>query len=74
MKCQLKILLIYASYDLLIAEEVAILRGISLATEARLMSFVIESNALEVVNLINAGVPSSTNIGLVIGEIRGKAS
>ena len=53
-------------------EAVAVLRGIDLAIETGLTPFVVETNALAVVNLIQTGKASSADIGLVIGEILSK--
>ncbi|KAL5753363.1 hypothetical protein ACOSQ2_023870 [Xanthoceras sorbifolium] len=52
-----------------IAEATAILRGIQLALDAGLHPFVVESDNLNVVNLILAKEPPRSEIGLVISDI-----
>ena len=47
----------------------AILCGITLAIETGLTPFVIETSALATVKLIQVGIPSLADVGLIIGEI-----
>ncbi|KAK1551814.1 hypothetical protein Q3G72_005253 [Acer saccharum] len=47
-------------------------QGINLAFDSNLIPFVIKTDALVVVKLIEAKSPSLANIGLVIGEIVSK--
>ncbi|KAK3199349.1 hypothetical protein Dsin_022764 [Dipteronia sinensis] len=61
---------IQASYSPQVAEAVALLRGIILAAETGLSPIVVESDPLGVVNLVNAGSSCSTEIRLVIDDIR----
>ncbi|KAK2642363.1 hypothetical protein Ddye_024126 [Dipteronia dyeriana] len=51
-------------------ETMAILRGMTFATESGLLPIVVESNALEVVNLINSGNQIHVDIDLVVDDIR----
>ncbi|KAK2635163.1 hypothetical protein Ddye_029955 [Dipteronia dyeriana] len=46
-----------------------VLYGINLASDTGLQPFMVESDALGVVNLVNAGSPSLADIGIVIGDI-----
>ncbi|KAK3218996.1 hypothetical protein Dsin_012966 [Dipteronia sinensis] len=59
-----------ANYSPLVAEAMAIFRGITFAVEAGLVPIVVESDALAVVNLINAGDQIHAEIGLVVCDIR----
>ncbi|KAK1587767.1 hypothetical protein Q3G72_016635 [Acer saccharum] len=63
---------IQANFSPLIAEAMTILQGINLAFDSNLIPFVIKTDALAVVKLIEAKSPSLANIGLVIGEIVSK--
>ncbi|KAK3189303.1 hypothetical protein Dsin_028864 [Dipteronia sinensis] len=60
---------INASFSLMIAEAVAVLCGIDLAVEKGMLPIVIETDALSVVNLIRAGCPISSDIGMMIGDV-----
>ncbi|KAK1581615.1 hypothetical protein Q3G72_007412 [Acer saccharum] len=53
-----------------VAEATGILRGINMAMESGLLPLVIESDAQHVVNLINSDISVSSDIGLVIYDIR----
>ncbi|KAK3230018.1 hypothetical protein Dsin_001899 [Dipteronia sinensis] len=61
---------IEARYSASVAEALAILRGISFAIYCGYDHLVIESDALGVVNMINSGTEISTDIGVIIGDIR----
>ncbi|KAK1550398.1 hypothetical protein Q3G72_018367 [Acer saccharum] len=63
---------IQVNFSPLIAEAMTILRGINLAFDSNLIPFVIKTDALAVVKLIEAKSPSLADIGLVIGEIVSK--
>ncbi|KAK3222349.1 hypothetical protein Dsin_009374 [Dipteronia sinensis] len=60
---------IHASFSPMIAEVVAFLRGIDLAIEKGMLPIVVETYALSVMNLVRAGCPISSDIGLVIGDV-----
>ncbi|KAK2649502.1 hypothetical protein Ddye_016991 [Dipteronia dyeriana] len=62
--------LIQTSYNPQVVEVVALLCGIILIANARLSPVVVDSNAMGVVNLVNAERSCSANIGLVIDDIR----
>ncbi|KAK4853970.1 hypothetical protein QYF36_017096 [Acer negundo] len=53
----------------LVAEALAIKRGILLALESGLVPFQVETNSLQLVNLINKRVASSADVGPIICEI-----
>ncbi|KAI9153289.1 hypothetical protein LWI28_008883 [Acer negundo] len=63
---------ICAGYSPLVAEATAVLRGINLAIETGLVLFVIETDAVDVVNLIHVDEANMADVGLVIGEIISK--
>lgn len=52
-----------------ITEAMAILRGLIFAIDSGLLPIKVESDALEVVNLINSGSQIHDEIGLVVGDI-----
>ncbi|KAI9174576.1 hypothetical protein LWI28_019508 [Acer negundo] len=56
----------------MVAEVVAVLRGIILAIETGLTPFVVEIDALVVVNLIQGGKAPLADVGLIIAEILNK--
>ncbi|KAK3199817.1 hypothetical protein Dsin_023232 [Dipteronia sinensis] len=58
-----------AMFSPLVAEAMAVLRGILLALERSLVPFVIESDALNVVDLIKSGRSPSTDVGTMISDI-----
>ncbi|KAK2659915.1 hypothetical protein Ddye_006448 [Dipteronia dyeriana] len=47
-----------------------ILQGINFTTDSALLPIVVESDAQSVINLINGSTPVSTDIGLVIWDIK----
>ncbi|TXG73320.1 hypothetical protein EZV62_001899 [Acer yangbiense] len=53
-----------------VAEAIGILHGINLAMETCLLPLVVESDAQHVVNLINSDISVSSDIGLIIYDIR----
>ncbi|KAK3211336.1 hypothetical protein Dsin_016042 [Dipteronia sinensis] len=55
-----------------IAKATAVLCRIDLAIETWLLPFVVETDALEMANLVNAGCANSTDVGLVIDDIIGR--
>ncbi|KAK2652270.1 hypothetical protein Ddye_012126 [Dipteronia dyeriana] len=59
---------IEACYSPQVAEAVAILRGIDFAIDTNLVPTVVESNVLGVVNLVNSGTSTSTDVGLVVDD------
>ncbi|KAK3204419.1 hypothetical protein Dsin_018465 [Dipteronia sinensis] len=54
----------------MITEGCRILRGISVVVESGLLPIVIESNALNVVNLVNSSINVCSDIGLVVRDIK----
>ncbi|KAK3198222.1 hypothetical protein Dsin_021637 [Dipteronia sinensis] len=60
---------IEACYSPIVAEATAVLREIILAVKTGLVPFVVETDALGVVNLVKAGCSFSNDIGLVINDI-----
>ncbi|KAK3229086.1 hypothetical protein Dsin_000967 [Dipteronia sinensis] len=60
---------VIASFCSLTAETMAILRGINFAIDLGVRPVVIESDALAAIKLIDSGVYSLADIGLIIGEI-----
>lgn len=60
---------IHASYSPLVAEAVAVLRGVIMTIETGLTPFVVETDALGVANLVKAGFAPSADIALIIEEI-----
>ena len=59
-----------ASFTPPVAKASAVLRGLQLAFDASLLPIEIESDALEVVNLVNSECDISAEIGLVVSDIR----
>ncbi|KAK2646354.1 hypothetical protein Ddye_021549 [Dipteronia dyeriana] len=53
----------------LVAEAMAVQRGTQLTVSKNLRPFQIEMDSLQVVNLVNNGVPSSTDVGPVLYDI-----
>ncbi|KAK1560401.1 hypothetical protein Q3G72_026297 [Acer saccharum] len=47
----------------------AILRGIEFAVEVGLVPFVVESNSLGVINMINSGAPNLSDMGLICNDV-----
>ncbi|KAK2635282.1 hypothetical protein Ddye_030074 [Dipteronia dyeriana] len=58
-----------ANFSYQIVEALEIFRGLTFAVESGLLP-IIESDALEVVNLINSGDNISSDVGLIIWDIR----
>ncbi|KAK0585032.1 hypothetical protein LWI29_022499 [Acer saccharum] len=58
-----------AMFSPLIAEAMAVWRGVSLALDFGLVPFQIESDCLQVIDLVNKGVPSSADVGPIISLI-----
>ncbi|KAK2635038.1 hypothetical protein Ddye_029830 [Dipteronia dyeriana] len=59
-----------AAFSPQVAEATTILRGINFDLETGLVPCVIESNELEVIKMINSGKNISTDIGLIVFDIR----
>ncbi|KAK0598868.1 hypothetical protein LWI29_000188 [Acer saccharum] len=58
-----------AVYSPLVAKVMAVWRGIRMAIEFGSVPFLIESDSLQVVELVNKGVPSPADVGSIIGLI-----
>ncbi|KAK3211119.1 hypothetical protein Dsin_015825 [Dipteronia sinensis] len=59
-----------ASFTPQLAEAIAILRGLQFAIETGLFPILVESDALEVVNLVNSASEISADFGLVVCDIK----
>ncbi|KAK3188190.1 hypothetical protein Dsin_027751 [Dipteronia sinensis] len=60
-----------AMVPLIVVEALAVKCGIHMALEAALVTFQIETDYLQVVNLVRAGSPSSGDVGPIIDKISG---
>ncbi|KAK1569107.1 hypothetical protein Q3G72_032578 [Acer saccharum] len=61
---------IEALYTPQIVKALAILQGLTFAIETGLYPVIVESDAFEVVNLVNSSSKVFTKIGVVVGDIR----
>ncbi|KAK2653232.1 hypothetical protein Ddye_013088 [Dipteronia dyeriana] len=60
---------VLARFSPLVAESVALLKGLQLGLSVGVLPCVIESDALGVVNLVTVGHPSRSDVGLVIQDV-----